>query len=163
MKRILLALFFAIYLPSSALAASDSATMDVSLNNVASVFVSTTPIDFGDVGTADLVVGASGSITVNATIDLPYNIAIDGGLNPKVTGICRQMTGEASREYELFDGSEPWGDADFDNTCAGSSTANLSKASIGTGADQTHTVDAIAQSGFSIGSMSDTLTVTVYY
>ncbi|MFT7246569.1 MAG: spore coat protein U-like protein [Candidatus Azotimanducaceae bacterium] len=163
MKRILLALFFAIYLPTSALAASDSATMDVSLNNIASVFVSTTPIDFGDVGTAELLPTASGSITVNATIGLPYNIAIDGGLNPKATGACRQMTGEASREYELFDGSQGWGDADFDNTCAAGSNAEVSKAATGTGVDQIHSVDAVAQSGFSIGSMSDTLTVTVYY
>lgn len=163
MKRVLQSLMFAACLPSAAFAASDSATMDVSLNNIASVFVSTTPIDFGDVGTADLIVTASGSITVNATIGLPYNIAIDGGLNPKVIGTCRQMTGEASREYELFDGAVGWGDADFDNTCAGSSNAELSKSAVGTGADQTHTVDAVAQSGFSIGSMSDTLTVTVYY
>lgn len=165
MKRVLLILTCVILLPTVALAGSDSTTMDVSLNNIASVSVITAPIDFGAVGTADINPSVSGSITVNATIGLPYNIAIDGGLNPQTGGSCRQMSGEATRRYQLFkDDSFGWGDADFDNSCPGSANAtDTSLFATGTGADQIHILTAVAETGASIGSMSDTVTVTVYY
>tara|TARA_R110002072_G_scaffold1780_1_gene14586 strand:- start:15702 stop:16211 length:510 start_codon:yes stop_codon:yes gene_type:complete len=169
MKRLLLPLMLATYLPAVALAASDSATMDVSLNNIASVSVLTSPIDFGDVPTSVNFPTATGSITVNASGGVPYNIAIDGGLDPTLGGGCRIMNGpsSAARGYSLYTDSghtTGWGDADFDNSCAGlGDGSDVSKAGTGTGGDQIHTVFVQAFAGASVASMSDTLTVTVYY
>lgn len=163
MNRVVASLMLFTFLPA-ALAASDTTTMEVSLNNVASVSVQTTPINFGDVGTADNFVNAQGTIRVNASNGLPYNIAIDSGLSPAASGVCRVMTGDVGvqRRYELFTAPTlftRWGDGDFDNTCSGTT----SKPDIGDGTEQVHVVHARASAGDSIGRMSDTLTVTVYY
>tara|TARA_R110002072_G_scaffold1780_1_gene14587 strand:- start:16232 stop:16741 length:510 start_codon:yes stop_codon:yes gene_type:complete len=169
MKRALLFLIVAVSLPSAAFAASDSATMDVSLNNIASVSVLTAPIDFGDVGTNVVNPTATGSITVNASTGVPYNIAIDGGLYSRSFGNCRWMEADpaTTRAYSLYADSGQsigWGDADFDNSCGGSDDASdVSKSETGNGSDQIHTVYARAAAGSKVGSMSDTLTVTVYY
>tara|TARA_R110002072_G_scaffold1780_1_gene14588 strand:- start:16762 stop:17244 length:483 start_codon:yes stop_codon:yes gene_type:complete len=155
-------------LQSAAFAASDSATMDVSLNNIASVSVITAPIDFGDVGTNVDAPTATGSIIVNASTGVPYNIAIDGGLDPQAAGGCRRMAGDnGGRRYRLYTDSARtvgWGDADFDGSCVGSANASdVSKSETGDGDNQIHTVYAEAAVGVQVGSMSDTLTVTVYY
>lgn len=154
----------------SAHAATSIATMAVTLNNVASVSVLTTPVVFGDVATSVAAPTATGSITVNATNGLLYKVSMDGGLHRNTMGVCRGMTigaGPAGRNYQLYSDpalSTAWGDSDLANSCPGTSlNGGSSVAGTGTGLDQVLTVHARAFSGATIGLMSDTVTVTVTY
>ena len=172
MKRLLLTLTTAMQLAASfAMADSQSAQMDITANQLPTVVISTTPINFGDIAT-DAVHDATGSITVRASMSLPYSIAIDGGFNAQASGYCRRMVGataNARRSYVLTQDNafgSTWGDADFDNSCPGTySNGGVSKAGVGNGYDQVHVVNArvFANPGLEPGQLSDTLTVTVYY
>ncbi len=94
MRKFTIPVFFACLIAApNVLANSETATMDVSLNNIPVVNVTTSPINFGDVPETESNPTASGSITVNASAGLVYNIAIDGGANPNTQGSCRAMLG----------------------------------------------------------------------
>ena len=169
MKRLFLSAAIAACLPTMAMANSETSTLDVSLNNIASVEVSTVAINFGDVAASVTNPTGTGAIVVNATDGLAYNIAIDAGLNSTGIGVCRSMNnvGPGSRRYRLFSDftySTGWGDADFGDTCAGTTDGSAnSKAAVGDGTDQIHSVYAEAFIGSSVGLMTDTLTVTIHY
>ena len=116
---------------------------------------------------------ATGVITVFAPPGLPYNIAIDSGLNPQPQSFnqCREMQGidpGVKRPYAIFKDpsfSSLWGDLDFGATCDGEITNGTSKAATGMGTDDFHTVYArvYPEPGAGVGLVSDTLTVTVHY
>ncbi len=159
----------------SAIAFTKTATMQVTLNNLAVVTVSTTPVAFGEVVSTITRPTGTGTVTVNAPGAIPYKISFSAGSHALATGTCRAMaitgqgSGQYARRYDLFSDAahtRAWGDSDTDATCApGSARAGggTSVAGIGTGADVTRTVYARAGFGRVLGAMSDTVTVTVAY
>jgi len=144
----------------------------VSLTNVGTATVQTTPIAFGMVSSSTGGPTATGTITVNATSGMPYSVSINGGIHSNPPGTCRSMMGTGTplpkRQYQTFTAAfsgTPWGDSDTANTCAGTpyGSGGASKAGTGTGSPQIHTVYATAGASSILGVMSDTLTITVAY
>jgi len=144
----------------------------VSLTNVGTASVNTTPIAFGNVSSTVGSPTATGTITVNATNTMPYTVSIDGGLHANASGTCRAMQGTGtpvqSRRYQTFTNiahTIAWGDSDTANSCSGTLDTNggASVSGTGSGTAQALTVYAKAYAGNKLGVMNDTLTVTVAY
>jgi spore coat protein U-like protein len=110
-------------------------------------------------------VSSTGSIKVQCSKDLPYNVALDTGQNLS-SDIWRQIVnGENKLKYGLYKpgGVGEWGDNDFGGTYSyGSSVAGN-----GTGAEQALTVNATLWGSLNsmvpAGIYTDVVTVTVHY
>jgi spore coat protein U-like protein len=128
------------------------------------VGLSVSPMNFGEIGTG--IYEATAQITVRASKDIAYRIALDGGQHP-AAGLrsLRRQNGTDSLRYELWQDagrSLPWGDAGF----AGSYSSGNPLASIGTGTPQRFTVYGRLYSIEGMpapGYYADTVTVTVHY
>lgn len=168
MKRLILSLSVLSASVILGFSASEAATVGTDLTVSASVtsdcMVQTTPLNFGEYsGTTVVSVGGSG-IDVVCTVDTPYNITLSGGTF--YDGLNRNIhNGGVNRIgyvlYQDFSMTTQWGDADF----VGSYPLGSSKADIGTGYVQTHTVYATLLGGalVSAGTYNDTVNVTVNY
>ncbi len=171
-KFILAAISATMLCAGQAFAFTATGSMPVTLTNIGSATVSTTPVAFGNVheGSTNL---ATGAIVVNATNTLPYRVSIDAGLHKAGTGLCRQMmgVGPVPAPYALYRDAarlNEWGDTDLANTCFGNTNnGGASLVSSGTGAAQTLVVYASTtlpwSASLGLGSISDTVTVTVTY
>ncbi len=172
-KFILAAIGAMMLFAGQACAGVTTGSVVVTLTNIGTASVQTTPIAFGNVSTGTPVIVAQGTITVNATNTMPYTVSLNAGLNPSSVGVCRTMKGTSvpvqSRHYQTYsDGAltVAWGDSDTGNSCtAGTNFANggASKAGTGSGTPQLLRVYALAYAGNRLGAMTDTLTVTVTY
>jgi len=142
-------------------AATQTATLDVSVDVGGACSVSTTGIAFSYDSNVNTT--ANGDVTVTCTTGTPYNIALDAGLH--YSGGYRHVSdGTNTLQYVLGKdvsiGFE-WGDSDYDNTYAfGSSLPDT-----GTGVAQPHTVYGLLYETPSAptGTYTDVVTVTVYY
>lgn len=149
-----------ILFPTTALADSATATIDVSATVLKSCAVSTTALAFGEYtpsnGTAS---DATSTISVTCTNGTTYEIALDAGAGSGATVSSRKMTYLTNTlTYELFRDSArllTWGDTTLINTVVG----------VGDGEAASHTVyGRIAAGQYEVaGSYSDTVTVTVTY
>jgi len=172
-------------LSSHALAVTVGGTMAVTAGVIASCTVATTPVNFGNnvafSGYGNLP-SATGSVDVNCSSTLAYTIAMDGGQNALTSTSSRKMadaTGpiQAGNGHALGyylkqpTGTTRWGDCDTSGVCgAWGKTSALVFTSTGTGALQSHTVNATIYTTGSYGlalvlpgSFSDTVNVTVTY
>ena len=92
-KYILAAMGAMMLYAGQAYAITQTKPMQVSLNNIAAVTVSTSAVNFGDITTNTLFPTATGSITVNATIGAVYTISIDAGQHQSnVNGVSRNVS-----------------------------------------------------------------------
>jgi spore coat protein U-like protein len=128
------------------------------------VWLSVSPLNFGEIGTG--VYEATAQITVRASKDITFRIALDGGQHPS-SGLrsLRRLRGSDSLTYELWQDagrSLPWGDAGL----AGSYPNGTALPAIGTGTPQRFTVYGRLYSIEGMpapGLYADTVTVTVHY
>lgn len=130
----------------------------------AAVWLSVSPMNFGEIGTG--VYEATASITVRASKGITFRIALDGGQHPSAgLRALRRLRGSDSLTYELWQDagrSLPWGDAGF----AGSYPNGNPLPAIGTGTPQRFTVYGHLYSIEGMpapGLYADTVTVTVHY
>ncbi|MBN4076697.1 spore coat protein U domain-containing protein [Mariprofundus ferrooxydans] len=171
-KYILAAMGAMMLYAGQAYAITQTKPMQVSLNNIAAVTVSTSAVNFGDITTNTLFPTATGSITVNATIGAVYTISIDAGQHQSnVNGVCRNVSASLTvqRGYQTYTDSAlttAWGDSDTQATCPSTTSLAGGGASVsgtGTGVSQLRPVHFKAFAGNKIGLMTDILTVTVVY
>jgi len=151
---------------------SNTANMLVTLTNVGTATVATTPVAFGSVGTDIANPTGTGDISVTASNGLPYTMSINRGASTPVTaGYCRTMNatdgGAQNRRYALYSNvgmTTAWGDSDAGATCnTGTNNAGggAKLAGTGSGSAQAHTVYGKAFGGNKTGPMQDTVVVTV--
>ncbi|HEY0973295.1 MAG TPA: spore coat U domain-containing protein [Solimonas sp.] len=152
-------------LPIGAIAATDTASFDVTITLTKTCDVSSvapTDLNFGSTGLLNANVDQSSTITVTCSQDAAYNIGLDAGLSPATPGdtTTRRMSDGNSHyvQYQLYQDAlrgTDWGDA------IGSDT----QASTGIGSAQAFTVYGRVppQSTPPAGSYADTITVTVTY
>ena len=134
---------------------STSATATV----LSACIVSAQNINFGTVGFLASNTDATGAITVQCDLGLPYTVSLNGGISGATNPTLRQMSFSGSTvTYGLYQDSarsQPWGNTMGSNTVAG----------IGTGSSQTLTVYGRipAQTTPAPGTYTDTIVVTVGY
>ncbi len=156
-------------LSCAAFAATQTTTMPITASVAAACSVSSTGADFGPVIQFSGA-SASGTIDVNCSSGINYNVALDIGLHPQEGNSVRSMQsagGDAIR-YEIIKGSgtggagAPWGDAGLGNTFTGGSPA--SGFSTGT-TQQLGFVVNVVQEGINVytpgATYSDTVQITV--
>ena len=150
-------LLAAALMPAAAIAATTT-TFDVTANVVATCSVSATQVAFGTYTGAQL--DGSGTVSVTCTALWPYVVELNAGTGSGATVANRLMTGPASSTiiYSLYQNAlrtTPWG----------FTAAAQSVAGVGNGVAQSLTVygRAPASQTPSVGSYSDTITVTVTY
>jgi spore coat protein U-like protein len=165
MKRSLFVLGMAVTLfvfAGMASADSKTANMEVNATIIATCTVSTSDVNFGNV-TGEDITNSPGNITVNCPLNMPYNIAMGAGQH--LAGERYVSDGTYSVLYRLMKDDylgPQWGDSDYDNTYMW----GTSLSDTGTGSSQDHTVYGRLMDfgGIPAGTtMSDTVTVTVYY
>jgi len=165
MKKILLAILaLALALGSSmpVYAATQTTTMPVSVTIVPAVTVSVTSLSFGSVVQGDWAHGYA-TITVNAINLLAYTVTLDAGLNYSGGGVRRLMSGATlGGSYHLHhDFDIPWGDSGFAGTFPdGSGLPGRGSAANPT---QTLRVYGLLYASSTLGTFTDTVTVTVHY
>ena len=132
--------------------------VSITITNACSVS-NVVPVTFGSHGSLDSEVTAIGSVDVNCTTGLSYDVALDAGDGDGATISDRLMTGpdDATVSYSLFKDelhTEVWGDEE----------AALLEGT-GTGSAVTHTVYGRVgpQATPVAGSYSDTVAVVVSY
>ena len=97
--------------------------------------LTTSDINFGNVGALSNPVTATGSVTVRCTSNAGYTISMDGGISNSTDPTQRWMVGTTPQtgvSYGLYQNSDyslPWGN-----------TPGLTKADIGSGSNQIFTV-----------------------
>jgi spore coat protein U-like protein len=97
--------------------------------------LTTSDINFGNVGELSNPVTATGSVTVRCTSNAGYTISMDGGISNSTDPTQRWMVGTTPQtgvSYGLYQNSDyslPWGN-----------TPGLTKADIGSGSNQIFTV-----------------------
>ncbi|MGQ9616419.1 MAG: spore coat protein U domain-containing protein [Spirochaetota bacterium] len=143
---------------------SKTATMKVVGIHETIVVLSTTDLDFGTFTQVSGIVKQDATITVKASIGLPYNITLDGGNS--YDGESRNISAGASKiPYKILkpDGLAEWGDADF----SGSYPKGTSVSGKGNGMDQTFLahgeLDASKAAGLPNDTYVDFVTVTIWY
>jgi spore coat protein U-like protein len=155
-------------LSCAAVAATEITTMPITASVAASCSVSSTGADFGPViqfGGAS----ASGTINVNCSAGINYNVALNAGLHLNGNSVrSMQSAGGDAIRYEIIKGSgtggagAPWGDAGLGNTFTGGSPA--SGFSTGT-TQQLSFVVNVVQEGVNVytpgATYSDTVQITV--
>jgi spore coat protein U-like protein len=156
----LFVLALGLIISSQALAATATATLDVSATVGVACSVSAVPVNFGNfVGER---IEASGSITVTCSSGAPYNIALDAG--QFYDGYWRMITnGTDYLAYEIWHPmASEWGDSDFDGTYSWGPSVS----GTGDGRGQHHPVSAALRQGaygISDGIYADVVGVTVHY
>ncbi len=169
MKKLISALFvlaLGVGLSGRAYAGTEATTLDVSMNRVAACAVTTTGVNFGDADGTTFIY-ADGGVMVMCTPGVPYNVALDGGLNYSAVDLDNRHVSDGAGNYVRYILAQDvglvvhWGDSDFDNTyLMGTSFSDL-----GTGNFQGHTVYGwLSGTSYSpVGSFTDIVNVTVYY
>lgn len=130
-------------------------TVEATVNR--SCTVSATNINFGT--RSDLLTNAdaTGTLTINCTVGLPYSIALNGGLSNAQPTQRRMTLGSSAVIYGLYSNSArtvPWGNA-----------ANQIVPGTGTGAAQNVTIygRVAPQATPARGTYTDTVVVTINY
>ena len=157
-------------LSCAAFAATSVNTMDITASVDGSCSVSSTGADFGAVvqfGGAS----STGTIDVNCSSGLIYNVALDAGLQVQAGGTERSMASGADFiRYQLLKGSGTggsgleWGDTGFGNTftqgnpVSSSGTGALQQFSFNLGVVSEGTNDYTPGANY-----SDTVTITVHF
>ena len=120
---------------ASTLTGTTTASFTVTATVTPQCTLTTSDINFGNVGSLSEPVTATGSVTVRCTSNAGYTISMDGG-NSKSTDPTRRWMGGTTPQtgvsyglYQNSDYSLPWGN-----------TPGLTKADIGSGSNQTFTV-----------------------
>lgn len=146
-------------LPGSALAATATGTLNVSITITASCsVVSATAINFGSVATIAANIDQTSTLTVNCSSTTPYTISLDAGGGTGATIATRKMMNGANFvNYTLYRDAgrtQLWGTAVGD-TVAGT----------GTGANQTLTIYARTptQAVPPPGAYTDVVNITITY
>ena len=166
MKKTVLAMLVVIVctgLSATAHAFTVDTTFDVNITVVEACTVTATGLSFPDYASGSSSVFGESNITVTCGNTIPYNIALDGGLN-LLSGARRLIQGGNRLIYWLYQEgafTNQWGDSGFGDTY----TNGVPKAGIGTGSPQIHTVYGWLAAGQNAptGLYSDTITVTVNY
>lgn len=146
---------------ASAQTTTSPVDLDVSIEIIDEcVVTSPVAVNFGTVGFLSEAVTAQGSITVQCTSGVDYEIAIGAGGGDGATTSVRKMTGpgDATINYALYrDASyeQVWGD-DFETD---------TKAGVGSGSGDVHTIygQVPVQTTPATGVYSDTVAITVQY
>ena len=166
MKRLMVGIIMSVFLLSgglSAMAVTETTTMNVSAQVPVALTVSATDLNFGQLSFTSPTTGTA-TISVTAADGVNFEIAIDAGANG-VRAMGEMSSGYAIY-YQLYQDSAYttiWGDS-----CLSSPTypAGGCVTSTGDGTTQTFTVYGQADQvppGFPSGTYGDTLTVTVSY
>lgn len=144
--------------PSPVVAATSTATFQVSANVTATCLISATNLAFGAYSGA--VANASSTVSVTCTNTTPYNVGLDAGTSSGSTVATRKMTGPggALLAYSLSRDSAHtlnWGNTVGTDTQTGS----------GSGSAQTLTVygQVAANQFVAAGNYTDTITATITY
>jgi spore coat protein U-like protein len=138
---------------------TDGATMTLTATIAGSCTVSTTAVNFGSVSSLGGNIDSTGTLTVQCTNLLPYNVKLDAGLGSGATVANRKMTsGAYTVNYSLYQDNARtivWGQTVGTNTLS----------STGSGSNQVLTVygRAPSQTTPAPGSYSDTVVVTITY
>jgi spore coat protein U-like protein len=117
-------------LSCAAVAATEITTMPITASVAAACSVSSTGADFGSI-VAFTGANASGTIDVNCSPGINYNVALNSGLHPLDGNSVRSMqsAGGAAIRYQIIKGSgtggagTAWGDAGLGNTFTGGTPA----------------------------------------
>jgi len=156
------ALLAAAVLPMAAQAGQSTAQLHVKLVINGSCNISITDVDFGTVPSIGAGLSTTGSINVNCTDQLGYNIGIGPGQNSGGDVSARKMSAGGTDEvtYSLRHTSAT-GDIWGNSASGGTGVSRVSD--TGTGAAQEHKVYAAVdpQTTPPNGTYEDTLTVTV--
>jgi len=103
-------------IPNAGLGGTTSTSLNMSIDVNSECIVSASQVDFGDfAGTSN--VSATGSLSVQCTTGVPYNVHLGGGTHPTANG--RQLAdaqGVNFLLYELFQDSahtNKWGGTDY--------------------------------------------------
>ncbi len=140
---------------STALAASGTASFDVSVQVLASCSISASNMSFASITTGTTTnTDATSTLTVNCSSGTPFTIALGNGAN--FTTERRMAWGGSYITYSLFQ------DSSRSLEWVGANT----KSGTGTGADQSFTVYGRIPSGQNIsntGSYGDTIIATISY
>lgn len=146
---------------ASTLTGTATASFTVTATVTPQCTLTTSDINFGDVGSLSEPITATGSVTVRCTSNAGYTISMDGG-NSKSTDPTRRWMGGTTPQtgvsyglYQNSDYSLPWGN-----------TPGLTKVDIGSGSDKIFTVYGRTNPSTitpPAGSYSDTVVVTVTY
>ncbi len=127
----------------------------------------TTNVAFGSqlASTGTVTPETDGSVTVECTVDIPYDVALNGGLHSGNDISARQMlhtNGTDSIAYDLLqtDGGVAWGETVGTNTVSGIGTGFGPDAST-----EPHIVyaEATITGTERVGDYSDTITATVTF
>jgi len=138
--------------------AASTAPLDIMATVVSACSVDVSPIDFGAYDGNQI--NTSGEITVSCNAGVPYAIALDAGLHSD--GANRYMADDVGNTlpYRLAYGTAEWGDSGVTDTYTGDPVS-----SVGVGAPESFTVDALVFSNQTAapGVYTDTVTVTVAF
>jgi len=113
-----------------AVAASKSATFDVTMRVIADCTIAATGIDFGQTGVMTGAINGSSNINVTCTNTTPYNVGLDAGDGTGSTGTTRYMVGTGTNtdkvQVNLYRdaNSSLWGNTQGSNTVTGTGTGN---------------------------------------
>lgn len=146
---------------ASTLTGTTTASFTVTATVTPQCTLTTSDINFGNVGSLSEPVTATGSVTVRCTSNAGYTISMDGG-NAKSTDPTQRWMGGTTPQtgvsYGLYQNSQyslPWGN-----------TTGLTKLDIGKGSNQTFTVFGRTNPSTitpPAGTYTDTVVVTVTY
>jgi len=138
---------------------NDNLTVTVEIQAECTI-VTTSTVDFGTQGVLDANVDNTGSITVQCTSGVDYDVGLGAGNGSSATTSDRRMTGPASAsiDYSLFSNSgrtTNWGNTISTDTVGGT----------GDGSSQVLTVYGRipAQSTPAAGTYTDTVQISVTY
>lgn len=142
-----------------ALAASDSAPLQLSVQVVASCILQARDLDFGEY--LGVEKNSSTQILVKCQKELPFQLALDAGQH--YDGIYRRLArGNDSIPYNLKQpNGHEWGDSDFANTYKWAASAP----GTGTGSWQVLAVNGTLSGGFIVGAghYQDTVLATIHF
>ncbi|SAK39858.1 secreted pili protein involved in motility and biofilm formation [Caballeronia temeraria] len=116
---------FGIAASPNAIAASKTATFDVTLTVQDDCSISANPLDFGSTGVLDKNVDQNSSLSVTCTKGTPYNVALDAGTATGSTIAARTMTnaaGDTSVSFNVYSDvarTQVWGNTTGTDTVAG--------------------------------------------
>jgi len=143
--------------PTGSLTNSGSASVTATISN--SCTIGATTISFGSQGILSTNKDATGTLSIQCTVSLPYVVSLDGGLSGATNPTQRKMTfNSANILYGLYQDSArsvAWGSSSGVNTVSGT----------GTGLTQSLTVygRVAPQTTPAPGTYSDTIIATVTY
>jgi spore coat protein U-like protein len=145
-----------------AVAASKTATFDVTMRVVADCTIAATGIDFGQTGIMTGAINGSSNINVTCTNTTPYNVGLDAGTGAGSSGTTRFLAGATGGnadtvEVKLFRqaGTGLWGNTQGTDTLAGT----------GNGVQQVLTVygEIPKQKAVTPDTYKSTITATIYF